>query len=41
MIEMLNQMDEESRERLRWKEIQVYTGRKNAPETLPNDQRFP
>jgi hypothetical protein len=40
-MEILNQMDEESRERLRKKEIQVYTRKKNAPETLPSDPRLP
>jgi hypothetical protein len=39
-MEMLNQMDEESREMLRRKEIPVYTRRKNAPKTLPSDPRL-
>lgn len=38
---ILNQMDEESRDKLRKKEYQVYTRKKNAPETLPSDPRLP
>jgi hypothetical protein len=34
-------MDEESRERLRKKELQVYTRQKNVPQAPPSDPRFP
>jgi hypothetical protein len=34
-------MDEEARERLRKKELQVYARQKNAPQMPSNDPRFP
>jgi hypothetical protein len=40
-MEILSQMDEESRERLRKKELQVYTRQKNAPQAPPSDPIFP
>ena len=40
-MEFLSQMDEESKERLRKKELQVHTRRKDAPQPPPSDPRFP
>jgi hypothetical protein len=40
-MEILSQMDEESRERLRKKELQVYARQKNVPQAPPSDPRFP
>lgn len=39
-MEILRQMDEETRERLR-KELQVYVRQKNVSQDLPSDPRFP
>jgi len=40
-MESLSQMNEESRERLRKKELQVYARRKNTPQAPPSDPIFP
>jgi hypothetical protein len=40
-MEILSQMDEESRERLRKKELQVYARQKNVPQAPPSDPIFP
>jgi hypothetical protein len=34
-MEIINKMDEESREKLRKKELQVYTRQRSAPKLLP------
>jgi hypothetical protein len=40
-MEIINKMDEESREKLRKKELQVYTRQRSAPQAPPSDPRFP
>ena len=40
-MEFLSQMDEKSKERIRKRELQVHTRRKDAPQPPPNDPRFP
>lgn len=40
-MEVINDLDEESRERLRKKESQVYRRRRNVPQAPPNDPKLP
>jgi hypothetical protein len=40
-MEIINKMDEESREKLRKKELQVYTKQRSAPQNPPSDHKPP
>jgi len=40
-MEVINNLDEESSERLRKKELQLYTRRRNSPRALPSDPKNP